>query len=78
MEDLVHTAEHQSLDSLSLAKLKRSSRVVSAGVGPTPVPLPLRHQQRVDRQVAYARTKEVVKQWEPAMRNIARVRPHDL
>jgi U3 small nucleolar RNA-associated protein 14 len=46
----------------------------SAKSAPLSAPLPLRTQDRLDRQAAYEQTKEEVQKWEPTMKRIREVR----
>lgn len=45
----------------------------SAKAVPLSAPLPLRTQDRLDRQAAYEQTKEEVQKWEPTMKRIREV-----
>jgi len=62
--------------SASAAALTAAAKALSgAKAALLSAPLPLRTQDRLDRQAAYDQTKEEVQKWEPTMKRIREVTP---
>ncbi|CAG8602509.1 3644_t:CDS:2 [Acaulospora colombiana] len=76
--DLIAPLNSEGASSSAIALTSAMKALNSAKAAPLSAPLPLRVQDRLDRQAAYEQTKSEVQKWEPTMKRIREVYIQDL
>ncbi|PVF96712.1 Utp14-domain-containing protein [Serendipita vermifera] len=70
LSDLIAPLASEGASSSAIALTSAMKTLNSTKAAPLSAPLPLRVQDRLDRQAAYEQTKSEVQKWEPTMKRI--------